>query len=288
MERWRLRQGRTRSPSRGRVACQATGEAHRRRRMERGQPRNRWRGQRRGRLRVRARWRNGVGERRHRPPAFPTHSVQQPGRLHRVSRTCAGACCVSWCWHRTSLLTPAAFCFCASYLVERHETHNVLEVNADRLLKARAVMPAALRAFAEGRIKNTAESVVARRRRVHNMFKAPSMHVVRGVLLCSTVADLMLTPRPFARVFSRPCRFELIWPPDHGAGASGRRQHFGAGSPSGCVAASRHAIAVAPRCLRRCHRDKGRRHPRRHQCCTASRPRPGRCVGIRTWMRGCR
>lgn len=95
-------------------------------------------------------------------------------------------------------------------------------------------------------------------------------------------------PRPFARVFSRPCRFELIWPPDHAAGASGRRQHFGAGSPSGCVAARRHAIAVAPRCLRRCHRDKGRRHPRRHQCCTASQPRPGRCVGIGTWMRGCR
>jgi len=67
---------------------------------------------------------------------------------------------------------------CARYVVERTDDFTVFEVDAAPLLKARAVTPACLRGFAEGRFQLDEADMIGRRRRVFNMFSTPPAHVV--------------------------------------------------------------------------------------------------------------
>ena len=100
------------------------------------------------------------------------------------------------------------------YVVEEHEDHRVLEVNAAPLLRARVVMPASLRVFGEKRARVDPATDAARRRRVFNMFQGPTFHVVCSLPAGSKLLQACSLPLYFsdlqpsikARLASRSAR----------------------------------------------------------------------------------
>ena len=108
------------------------------------------------------------------------------------------------------------------YVVEEHEDHRVLEVNAAPLLRARVVMPASLRVFGEKRARVDPATDAARRRRVFNMFQGPTFHVVCSLPAGSKLLQACSLPLYFP-ICSRQSRRDL--PPGlRGQGRRARRK----------------------------------------------------------------